>query len=263
MHMVGALKRCVAIMRKTEQSSPAYLIIGASSGIGAATARLAAERGARVILGARRRERCESIAREIRASGAEAEAVSVDVGDEQQLERAVHTARECFGQLDGAVNNAAGLEPTGAVTELDAASVERLLRVNVLGVLLGMKHQIPAMKAGSAIVNVASIVAQKAFPGTAAYTASKAAVIGLSRVAAAEVAPRGIRVNVVSPGPIVTDMAVAAFGGESAIHASVDATFATKAGTSEDVAATIHFLLSADSRHLNGEELVVDGGYIL
>ena len=250
-------------MNQVEQSSPVYLILGASAGIGEATARHLAARSARVVLGARRRERCEAIAHQICVKGGEAVAVEVDVADEVQIAAAVQATVERFGRLDGAVNNAAALDPLGPVTELNADAVARLFRVNVLGVLVGMKYQIPALAHGGAIVNVASIVGHRTFPGTAAYTASKLAVVGLGRVAAAEAAKNGIRVNTVSPGPVVTNMAISAFGDEAAIHASATASHANRAGRPDDIADVIAWLLSDAARHVSGAEIIADGGYIL
>ncbi|MEO1234818.1 MAG: SDR family NAD(P)-dependent oxidoreductase [Myxococcota bacterium] len=244
-------------------STKVYLVLGASSGIGRAAAQRLAKDGHAVVLGARRLPLCQDLAEELRSHGARADAVRVDLDVESELCEAVRFAQARFGGLSGAVNAAGILTPLGPIEAVDAEAAAQLLRTNVLGTLLAMKHQIPALAEGGAIVNVASIVGRKTFPGTAPYTASKLAMVGLTRVAAAEGAERGIRVNLVSPGPVVTAMAREAFGDEASIHAAAASTPARRAGQPEDIADIIGFLLSEEARHINGEEIVADGGYIL
>jgi NADP-dependent 3-hydroxy acid dehydrogenase YdfG len=183
-------------------------ITGASSGIGAATARLLAARGARVVLGARRVERLQSVVDDIRAGGGSAQAVAMDVTQRGDVEAFVAHAVELHGRIDVLVNNA-GVMPLSRLDALRVDEWERTLDVNVKGVLYGIAACLPRMTAqgGGHIVNVASIGAYRSFPGAAVYCASKFAVWALSDALRQEHLDGDLRVTTISPGTTESELA--------------------------------------------------------
>lgn len=243
----------------------AVLVLGASSGIGAATALALGRAGAHVALAARRHDAIESLAGQIRELGSDAIAIRADVTVEADVEQAVAQTVERFGRLDGAFNNAGVLGEVAALTEVAREDFESVIRTNVLGVFYALKHEMAAMRetGGGAIVNTGSLVAQATFAHLGPYTASKHAVVGLTRTAALEGWPQGIRVNAVSPGPIETPMAAIGFGSIENLYTALASTPAGRPGTPEEVAGPVLFLLSEAASYINGRELTMDGGYTL
>ena len=246
-------------------SGKVVLVLGASSGIGAATALALGRAGARVTLAARRLEAVEALAQQIRDQGGEALAIRADVTVEADVAQAVALTVARFGRLDGAFNNAGTLGEAAAITEIAGEAFEAVMRTNVLGVFHALKYEMAAMRrnGGGAIVNTGSVVAQATFPKLAHYTASKCAVLGLTRTAALEGWPEGIRVNAVSPGPIETPMAAIGFGSIENLHATLATTPAGRPGTPDEVAGPVLFLLSGAASYINGQELTIDGGFAL
>jgi len=187
------------------------LITGASSGIGRATAEAFAEKGASVVVAARREEDLASLVEEIEARGGKAMAVKTDVSSTKDVEHMVAHAIETFGRLDYAVNNA-GIEGQFAgIADMAEEDWDRVLDTNLRGVFLCLKYEARAILnggKGGAIVNVGSINSFLGFPSGAAYVASKHGLIGLTTSVSAELAPQGIRVN--PPGAIVTGSSTAA-----------------------------------------------------
>ncbi len=188
----------------------AVLITGASRGIGEATARHFAAAGARVALTARSADRIQAIADDITSGGGEAIAIPCDVADYAQMEEAVARTREAFGGLDVAILNAAVLDPIAHLDEADPAEWDRLIDINVKGVFHGIRACLPVMARpagpGGTIITIGSGAAENALEGWSAYCASKAAVHHLNRCLHLEMAPRGIRALVLSPGTVATDM---------------------------------------------------------
>jgi NAD(P)-dependent dehydrogenase (short-subunit alcohol dehydrogenase family) len=244
-------------------SGKVFLVTGASSGMGAETARALGKVGAKVALAARRRELLADVAAEVRNAGGQALELAVDVSDEAQLREAVALTRRHFGRLDGAFNNAGVLGRGAPLHELTTADYDAVMGVNVRAVFWALKYQIQALleDGGGAIVNNASIVSQVGFPGAALYTASKHAVLGLTRNAALEYFQQGIRINAVLPGPIETPMAVAGFGGADQLHAALRTLPAGRPGQVGEVAQAVLFLLSDAASYISGQGLTVDGGY--
>lgn len=184
------------------------VITGASSGLGEASARLLSTEGAHVALGARRRDRIESLAQALTATGGKAIAVATDVTDRDQVATLVDAAVEAFGRIDVMINNA-GLMPQARLERLDIDDWDRMIDVNIKGVLYGIAAALPHMqrqKAGH-IINVSSVAGHKVGPGSAVYAATKHAVLALSEGLRQEVKPYNIRTTVISPGAVLTELA--------------------------------------------------------
>jgi len=252
-------------MEKTlfDLAGKTYLVTGASSGIGAATALALGRAGAQVVLAARREEACEALAKEITATGGQALVVRMDVSVESDVRHAVATTVDHFGRIDGAFNNAGLLGLAAPLHDTPSADFDAVMRTNVMGVFWSMKYQIEAMlkTGGGAIVNTASIGAQVGFANLSPYVASKHGVMGLTRTAALEYFKQGIRVNAVCPGPIATPMADIGFGGRDNLHAVMATSPAGRAGLPQEVAGPVLFLLSNAASYISGHGLMVDAGY--
>lgn len=181
------------------------VVTGASSGIGEATARLLGRKGARVVLGARRRDRLERIASDVRAYGGTAEVHEVDVTKKEDVDSLVGFAKERFGRLDVVVNNA-GVMPLSPLAALRIDEWNRMLDVNVRGVLHGIAAALPIMKAQGfgQFVNVSSVAGRQVYPTSAVYCATKFAVHAISEGLRLE--SKDIRVTVISPGPTESEL---------------------------------------------------------
>ncbi|MDX3969206.1 MAG: SDR family oxidoreductase [Bradyrhizobium sp.] len=183
------------------------VITGASSRMGAAAARYLAAKGASVVLGARRADRIDALAAEIAAAGGKAAAVATDVTKREDLKKLVDTAVETYGRIDVLVNNA-GVMPLSPVDRLKIDEWDQMIDVNLKGVLYGIAAALPYMKAQKSghIINNSSVAGHKLFPGTAVYSATKFAVRALSEGLREEVSPDNIRVTVISPGAVKTEL---------------------------------------------------------
>ncbi len=236
------------------------LIAGASKGIGAATAELLAHQGAAVVLLARSVPPIEALAESIRRAGGRALAVAADVADDAAMQRAVEAGLAAFGRLDIAFNNATDGPRPAPLAELDLDGFDKGIRTNVRGTFIGMRHEITAMLAtgGGAIVNMASLAGVIGVSGLAAYVSGKAGIIGLSKAAALDYADRGIRVNVVAPGPILTHHLEAA-GPEAQRQAGL-ATPMRRIGRADEVAQVVSWLASDAASFVTGVVLPIDGG---
>ena len=240
------------------------LVVGATSGIGAATAQRLAALGATAIVSGRRRPEGEAVVAAIAAANGRAEFAACDVREEEQVAALVAGAVERHGRLDCAFN-AAGIERYGPVSELDADDFDAVAATNLRGTFLCLKHEIPAIadSGGGAIVNASSQGGTAVgVPTNAPYTTSKAGIVGLTISAALEAAPRDVRVNCVRPANIATEMARAAwtsFGvSEERIreHSPIG-----RAGEPEDVANAVAFLCSDAAGFITAATLPVDGGW--
>ena len=245
------------------------LITGASSGIGRATALAFAAKGASVVLAARRQEELDSLVAEIVSAGGKATAIKTDVSIAEEVERMVAHAIETYGRLDYAVNNA-GIEGAIAnIVDLAEDDWDRVLDINLKGNYLCLRYEARAMLDGGhsgAIVNVGSVNSFLGFPSGAAYVASKHGQIGLTTSASAELAPHGIRVNIVCPGFVDTPMhhrIRGIIGDEVFDQGMVPQVHSRRVGKPEEIAASIVFLCSDEASYITGTTLTPDGGFTL
>lgn len=239
------------------------IVTGASSGIGQASARLFAQEGARLVVVARGEERLQALATELNRNGGEAVAIVGDVRDEDCARLAVQAAIEHFGGLDIAFNNAGTLGEMGPTPEISTAGWRETLDVNLTSAFLAAKHQLPAMRArgGGSLIFTSTFVGHTVgLPGAAAYAASKAGLLGLTRALAAEFGAEGIRVNALLPGGTDTPLARAMNGTPDA-WAFVENLHALKRiATPEEQARSALYLASDASSFTTGTALLVDGG---
>jgi len=239
------------------------LITGASRGIGAATAKLAAEQGAIVVINhLDDADNAQDLVREIEAGGGRATALEADVSQPEQVKLLFTAIKKELGGVDVLVNNA-GIMRTGMLTMTRLADLDDQLAVNVRGTFLCMQRAAKQMmrKKSGRVISIASIVGLVGARGYSAYAASKAAVIGMSLAAAKELGPFGITVNVVAPGVIETDL-IAGFSDEDRARLVADNP-SGRLGTVDDVARAILSLASPGADYINGQVLSVDGGQVM
>lgn len=243
-------------------SSSVVLITGALTGIGRATAIAFARDHARLVVSGRRDDAGRALVTELRAMGAEAEFVRADVRHEDDVRSLVEKTVARFGRLDVAVNNAGTEGTPGPVTEQTAESYAATFDTNVLGTLLGLKHELRVMQAqgSGSIVNISSTMGSRGAPNASLYVASKHAVEGLTKSAALEGAASGVRVNAVAPGPIDTEM-LTRFTGSAERKAGLVAGVPMKrAGKPGEIADAIVFLASSKAAFTTGQIIQVNGG---
>ena len=243
------------------------IVTGGTSGIGERIVELFVEEGAHVVVAARREQ--EGAALEKRLG---VRFIRTDVSSEADVKAMVDQTVKSFGRVDCLVNNAGIPSPMVSISEIDVPTIDRLMAVNVRGVLLGIKHVAPIMiaqKAGS-IINVSSMAGLRGGLSGHIYSATKGAVLALTRSAGAELGEKGIRVNSISPGAIVTGIFAKNAGVEGAkadkLTDMLKVGFAAlqpipRAGLPDDIARAAVYLASDGSSFVNGHDIVVDGGH--
>jgi 3-oxoacyl-[acyl-carrier protein] reductase len=234
-------------------------VTGASRGIGKACALALAGAGARVALAARRREKLEEVAAEIRARSGEAYVVELDLASDDSIKNAFAVTAKEFGRIDILVNNA-GITRDNLALRMKKDDWDAVLETNLTGAFRAIQQVLQGMmrERWGRIVNITSVVGEAGNAGQANYAASKAGLIGLTKSMAQEMASRQITVNAVSPGFIDTDM-TSVLGDE--VKAKVlQAIPLRRLGTAEDVAAAVRFLASEEAGYITGHVLAVNGG---
>ena len=240
-------------------------ITGASSGIGEAAARLFAAEGASVVAAARREDKLESLVEELRSQGLEASAVACDVTQEESVKQAISMAKETYGRLDLAFNNAGGNEGGKPVHETALDDFNQTIAVNLTGVFLCMKYEIAAMLEhglGGAVVNTSSISGLIGMPNMAAYGASKWGLEGMTRCAALEYAKANIRINAIAPGATRSELFDAWMPTEEARSAIAALSPMNYIAHPEDPARLALFLLTDEARWTTGAIVPCEGGMI-
>lgn len=241
------------------------IVTGASSGIGRAAAKLFAAEGAKVVVSARRMAELESLVAEIKSAGGTAAAVAGDVRDEALAKKLVDTAVERFGGLDIGFNNAGTTGEMGPVSGMSLASWHETLDTNLTSAFLSAKYEVPAMiaRGGGSLIFTSTFVGYTVgISGTAAYAASKAGVIGLVKVLAAEYGAQGIRANALLPGGTDTRMSFAnAPGAGPEVRTFIENLHALKRmAAPEEIARVALHLASDASSFITGTALLADGG---
>jgi NAD(P)-dependent dehydrogenase (short-subunit alcohol dehydrogenase family) len=241
------------------------IVTGASSGIGYATAKLFAQEGAQLVVTARREAELNALVSEIEAAGGQAIAVAGDVRDESLARSLVETAIQRFGGLDIAFNNAGSVGETAPIADLSLDGWRDAIETNLTSAFLGAKYQVPAMleRGGGSIIFTSTFVGYSVgMPGMAAYAASKAGLIGLTQVLAAELGAKNIRVNAILPGGTDTPASVTnAPGATPELLSFVQGLHALKRMASPmEIARSVLFLASEASSFVTGSAFLADGG---
>ncbi len=248
----------MTLTRMTEFEGKTVLITGGGSGMGLATAQRLVDAGARVVLAGRSEERLATAAKGLDADD-RVLAVPADVSQTGDLDRLASEIEQRFGGLDGVFANA-GVASFGLSAFVTEEDFDGIVGINLKGVYFTIQKSLPLLRDGSAVVINGSWLAHKGLAFTSVYAATKAAVINLTRTLAPDLGARGIRVNAVSPGYIVTDMFTAISSTEEAQEQCRSQVALGRLGSAEDVADAAFFLLSSRSSYITGQELVVDGG---
>ena len=237
--------------------SKVAIITGAARGQGAAAARRFVEEGARVVIADVADDLGKELAEQL---GGAAVYRHLDVSAEQEWDTLVGEVMQTHGKLDVLINNA-GVLHFSALPDTTLADYERVIRINQIGTFLGLRAASRVMGAGGSIVNVSSVEGVAGMPYVVAYTASKFAIRGMTKVAALELGPRGIRVNSVHPGMIDTKMVQDAIGGHEVDVTPVTRKLALqRVGRPEEIAELVLFLASDRSSYSTGSEFIADGG---
>jgi NAD(P)-dependent dehydrogenase (short-subunit alcohol dehydrogenase family) len=239
------------------------IVTGASSGIGRTTAKLFAQHGAKVVVAARREKELATLVAEIVEEGGEAIAFAGDVQSEEFAKSLVALTVKSFGRLDIAFNNAGTLGEMGASTEVSQQGWNDTLAINLTSAFLGAKYQLPEMvkQGGGSIIFTSTFVGYSAaFPGVAAYAASKSGLIGLTQALASEYGPAGVRINSVLPGAVDTDMYREMNNTDEAQSFITNLHALKRVGRAEEIAQSVLYLASDDSSFVTGTATLVDGG---
>ncbi len=242
------------------------IVTGGGSGIGAATAKLFARQGARVVIANRRAETGEQVVNEILDKGGEALFISTDVADIDQIRTMVDHTRNTYGRIDILFNNA-GFGTTGIFWEMDDEEWKRVISVNLTGQFMCAKYVVPhiLVHGGGSIVNMSSVLGYATFPGMTAYTTVKAGIIGMTKAMALDLARENVRVNCIVPGSIDTPMMWQGYSQEDLPRIEKEAAETVPMGRvapPEEIASAVLFLVSPAASLVTGTTLIADGGLL-
>lgn len=237
------------------------VITGATSGIGKATAHLLAQQGVKLALAGRNEKKGKELEKELISQGAEALFIKTNVSNSDSVKNLIQTVQSSFGGIHCALNNA-GIEGNlGPLGDMEEKDFDEVISINLKGVWLCLKYELGAMVHGNAsIVNISTNITRIGMPGTGAYTASKAGVESLTKVAAIEYGKKGIRVNAISPGAVDTPMIHRIYPSEQDFKNVSEGNPLGRMAYAEDIANTVLWLFSSMSAHVNGDVVFVDGG---
>ena len=247
----------------SEFAGKVALITGGNAGIGRATATEFAKQGAKVVVSGRREKEGRDVIAEIKALGGEAIFVKTDVSKASDVKAMIEQTLETFGRLDYAFNNAGIEQALTPLPEQTEETYDQIMNINVKGVWLALKHEVPAMlkAGGGAIVNNSSIAGLVGFAMAPVYVASKHAVNGLTKSVALEYAKQNVRINAVAPGPIETRMYLD-FAKTPEVRQMLESAVPSgRVGQPEDIASTVIWLCSGSASFVTGQIFPVDGGY--
>lgn len=237
------------------------IITGSGSGIGKAAAILFAKEGAKVVVSDINEQHGNQVVEEIKAAGGEAIFVKANTASAEDNENLVKETVKQFGALDIAVNNAGIGGPLGLTGEYPIDGWQKVIDINLSGVFYGLRYQLPALKSGGSIVNIASILGNTGTKFSPAYVAAKHGVVGLTKAAALEYADKNIRINAVGPGYINTPLVKNSLD-EKALKALVGLHPIGRLGEAEEIAELILWLASSKSSFVTGAYYAADGGYL-
>lgn len=259
-------------MRRLQQMTA--IVTGGGRGIGRAIALRFAEEGAAVAVTARTAKEVEAVAAEIQAAGGSALAVAADVSQEADCERIVSATRKQFREIHILVNNAGIFGPVKEAAEISATEFDQVMAINVRSAFMLTRMVLPEMirRRSGVILNISSVSAKAAFPGSSLYGASKAAMLAMTRCTAAETARSGVRINAICPGPVFETKMSQELGEAIAKRLNVDAetqreqflqsVLQGRPQTAAEIAATAAFLASAEASAITGQAINVDGGIV-
>jgi NAD(P)-dependent dehydrogenase (short-subunit alcohol dehydrogenase family) len=252
----------------SRHTNRSIIVTGAAGAIGFSTCEILAREGAKLLMVDINADRLAERTAALRSQGGRVEQCVADCGEEVDVKRYAQAAIDAFGQIDGFFNNA-GVEGKLAPThEYDVAEFDRLMRVNLRGMFLGMRYVLPDMvrRGSGSVVNTASIGSERGLAGACAYNATKHAVVGLTRTAASEVAQKGVRVNCVMPGvietPLLLEVIEQLFPGnvQQGLDKLGQVATLNRLGKPEEVGNVVSFLLSDEASYVNGAKWEIDGG---
>jgi NAD(P)-dependent dehydrogenase (short-subunit alcohol dehydrogenase family) len=237
------------------------VVTGGAAGLGRAVAARFAAAGQVTVLVDRDRDGCAATVAKLRATGAEVTGLPANVADEDAVAAVATALREQYGRVDVLVNNAGFATREGSVVEMTRKAWDTTIAVNLTGPFLMARHLVPLMLSGSVILNVGTIGAVRAVPGSDAYVAAKGGLIALSKAMALSLADRGIRVNVVNPGVVMTDE-VASHLDHPTLQKMLERSrpVGRGFGTPDEFAAVVEFLAGDGASYVNGAVVNVDGG---
>jgi NAD(P)-dependent dehydrogenase (short-subunit alcohol dehydrogenase family) len=251
---------------KTEFEGKVALVTGGTSGIGRETAKRFAESGARVVIAGRREQEGNDTVQEIRARSGDATFIKADVTSSFEVKALVQKTVETYGRIDVAFNNAGTEGVWMPIVRQSEEDWDRTINVNLKGVWLCLKYEIRQMLiqgGGGAIVNMASIMGMVGSAGAAAYTASKHAVIGLTKAAALETARNKIRINTICPAVVETDLSKRIFGAPAVRKFVLGCHPMGRFAKAEEIAEAVVWMSSDAASFMTGQSLVLDGGFLV